>query len=280
MEILINELSLSGQYDSERQFIELGITPFASVLSELNQEQGDIVYKKSDLYNYSITPSQTLHRLLNSNASREYDVIRKFKSLLFQYLFDDPFWETDQKHILNDSYSFEGREVAGYSLAEACERDRAIISFHSEDFDKAKIHIRKNKSEEIILDNLLNKGHCNELHWERNNICVKDYCVNRFKGDKLDFSQINKKLSFDLLKREDESLFIDGFRKFTELSWQQIGVDDALDYKLYPDNDNVFKEIPHKIHKFRTSQKYRCFGYVDNGIFYVLRFDLEHKLSD
>ena len=34
------------------------------------------------------------------------------------------------------------------------------------------------------------------------------------------------------------------------------------------------------IKKFRITQRNRCFGYVNNGIFYVLRFDLDHELSD
>lgn len=34
------------------------------------------------------------------------------------------------------------------------------------------------------------------------------------------------------------------------------------------------------IKKFRITQRNRCFGYVENGVFYVLRFDLDHELSD
>lgn len=279
MEVLINELSLSGQYDNEDHFIEVGIAPFVSTFKELNTTR-DVVYRKYDLYSYKITTEQSLHTFLTSQTSRISDVTRRLKSLLSSFILDEPYWEANPKHTTNDFYLFEENVITGYSLAEACERDRVIISFQLGNFDKAKIHIHKNKSEEIILDNLFSKGHCNELNWERNNICVEDYCLNRFKGDKLNFSQIDKKLSFDLLKKEDESVFIDAFRKFTELSWQQINVDDALDYKPYPDDDKVFKHIPHKIFKFRTTQKYRCFGYVVSGIFYVLRFDLEHKLSD
>ena len=279
MEILINELSLCDHYSSEEQFIEFGITPFVSVLKELNNER-DIVYKKSDLYNYSVTSSQTLHSFLNSNISRQYDIIRKFKSLLFQFLFDEPYWEIDQKHTSDDSYLLAEKEVCGHSLAEACERDRVIISFRSENFNKTKIEIHKNEIEKITLDNLLDKGHCNELNREKNIICIEEYCINRFKGSKIDFSQIDNKEGFLLLKKEDESIFIDAFRKFTELSWSDVFTDDGLDYKPYPDNDKIFRKIPYKIQKFRTSQKYRCFGYVSDSIFYVLRFDLEHKLSD
>lgn len=279
MEVLINELSLHGQYSSEEHFEETGVMPLISVFKELKSER-DLVYRKYDLYAYKVTPERSLHDFLVTQTSRISDGTRRLKSILSGFILDDPYWENTQKHSSDNAYLLVEQNVCGSSLAEACERDRVIISFLSENFKSGKIYIHKNASEEITLDNLFNRGHYNELNWERHSIRIDEYCVNRFRGDKLDFSLIDKKLGFELLKKEDESVFIDAFRKFTELSWQQISMDDALDYKEYPDNNKIFRDIPHKIHKFRVTQKYRCFGYVDNGIFYVLRFDLEHKLSD
>ena len=42
-------------------------------------------------------------------------------------------------------------------------------------------------------------------------------------------------------------------------------------------SDNLWKK---GIKKIKITQRNRCFGYVDNGIFYVLRVDLDHELSD
>ncbi|MPN14394.1 hypothetical protein SDC9_161721 [bioreactor metagenome] len=251
-----------------------------SVFKELSKER-DVVYKKYDLYACKITSERSLYDFLTSQVARISDATRRLKTLLSGFMLDEPYWESSQRHSSEISYLLEnGAEVCGSSLAEACERDKAIISFQSECFNVSKINIYKNATEDIVLDNLFDRGHCNELNWERNNICIKEYCVNRFEEGKLDFSQIDDKVGFDLLKEEDEELFIDTFRKFTELSWQQINVDDGLDYKFYPDKNNIFKAVPYKIHKFRVTQKYRCFGYTEDGVFYVLRFDLEHKLSD
>lgn len=279
MEVLINELSLHGQYQSENHFVETGATPFVAVLKELNNSR-DVVYKKYDLYSYHITQELSLFNFLTSQTARITDITRRLKSLLSGFILDEPYWEDSQKHSLDSSYIFNNENVVTSSLAEACERDRVIISFKSDKFNTNEIKINKDDSEQITLNNFFYKGHCNELNRKNNYINIDEYCVTRFKGDKLDFSQIDNKLGFALLKKEDEDLFIDAFRKFTELSWQQINVDDALDYKPYPDNDKVFKNIPYKIHKFRVTQKYRCFGYTIDGIYYVLRFDLEHKLSD
>lgn len=279
MEVLINELSLHGQFENENHFVDAGAMPFVSVFKELNNSR-DNVYKKYDLYSYNITSEITLHEFLTSQKSRISDATRRLKSILSGFILDEPYWESDQKHSLDSIYLLGKDTIVGFSLAEACERDKTIISFNSEKFNNKKVIVNKDNSEEIILDNLFDKGHCNEVNRERNNIDINEYCITRFKGEKLDFSQIDNKFGFEHLKKEDEELFIDAFRKFTELSWQQINVDDALDYKPYPDNDKVFKAVPYKIHKFRVTKKYRCFGYSANGVFYVLRFDLEHKLSD
>lgn len=280
MEVLINELSLNGQFENENHFEEEGLMPFAAVLKELKNNNAD-VFKTYDLYSYNITATQSLHGYLTTaQTSRISDATKRIKSLLTSFVLDEPYWENTQKHSSDDIFLLDKENVVGFSLAEACERDKIVISFKSDDFKQKKILINKDNKEEIRIDNLTDKGHYNEVNWERSNIDISDYCINRFKGDKLDFSQIDGKLGFKLLKKDDEELFVDVFRKFTELTWQQIGVDDGLDYKQYPDNENVFKSVDHKIHKFRISQKYRCFGYVANGVFYVLRFDLEHKLSD
>lgn len=279
MEILINELSLHGQFENEDHFVEEGAIPFVSAFKELNNKR-DTVYKKYDLYSYKITQDLSLHGFLTAQGSRLSDVTRRLKSLLLGFILDEPYWESNPKHSSGNTYLLNQENLVGFSLAEACERDKIVISFNSEKFNRKKVSIYKNNSVEVTLDNLFDKGHCNEVNRERNNIGIDEYCVTRFKGDKLDFSQIDSKLGFELLKKEDEELFIDAFKKFTELSWQKIFVDDGLDYKLYSDNDKVFKYVRHKIHKFRVTQKYRCFGYTVDGVFYVLRFDLEHKLSD
>ena len=279
MEVLINELSLHGQFNDEDHFEEYGLIPFAAVLKELKNNNA-AVFKTYDLYSYNITTTLSMHNYLTAHTSRLSDLTKRLKSLLTAFVLDEPYWENTQKHSSESNYLLETENVVGFSLAEACARDKVVMSFKSEDFKENKILIKIDNSEEIVLDNLIEKGDCNEVNRERNNIGIDEYCVTRFKGDKLDFSQIDNKLGFELLKKEDEELFIDAFRKFSELSWQQISVDDALDYKPYPDTDKVFKSVPHKIHKFRVTQKYRCFGYTVNGVFYMLRFDLEHKLSD
>jgi hypothetical protein len=98
-----------------------------------------------------------------------------------------------------------------------------------------------------------------------------------FLKSKLNFSKIESKHGFSLVKKDDEKLFYKGLKKFSELSWTQISDDKGLYYKEYKGG---FKNISEKIYEFRFSEKYRCFGYKKDDNFFVLRFELEHKLGN
>jgi hypothetical protein len=116
-------------------------------------------------------------------------------------------------------------------------------------------------------------------------LSLKKYITTHFGEGKLDFSLIDDTHGFSLIDNENQNEFIDSFRKFEELNRNAIATDKGLDYKTYNKNkkskryfsDNLWKK---GIKKFKITQRNRCFGYVDNGIFYVLRFDLDHELSD
>ena len=277
-EILINELSLSGQFVSVDEFITGGaLLDFAALLKEINNTDV-LLYKKYDFFGSKITKNMSIHDVLVGAISRQFDEIRKFKTGL-ACLFENPYWEDDQKHNVNYAYRYKGNCVSGQSLAEACERDKIVISFMHPDFPSGNLVVIREETE-FLLDNLLKEEDYFEIARNRNIISFKDYCIKRFIGGKLDFSRISKKEGFSLITRKEENLFLDGFRKFVSLSWTEIGKDEGLDYKEYNDRKGHFKSFNSKIHKFRISRKYRCFGYEEHGIFHVLLFDLTHDLSD
>jgi hypothetical protein len=276
-EILINELSLSGQFISADDFIRNALIRFASLLNEIKGVDV-LLYKKYDFFQSMVTKNISVHDIIFGVISRQYDEIRKMK-LGLVCLFENPYWEDDRKHSDNICYSCNGNCVTGQSLAEACERDRITISFTHQKFSFNCISIMKEETE-IQINNLFKENDFIETAWNRNLITCEDYCIKKFKGNKLDFSHIDPKEGFSLLDKDAEKLFIDGFRKFTELTWTQISTDDGFKYDEYKDRKGYFKALNKKIYKFRTSQKYRCFGYVEQGIFCVILFDLTHKYSD
>ena len=277
-EILINELSLNGQFASVDEFITGGaLLSFNALLKEIKNTDA-LLYKKYDFYESTITKDISIHDVLAGAISRQFDEIRVFKAGL-ACLFENPYWEESQKHNVNFAYRYKGNNVAGQSLAEACERDRIVISFMHPDFPSGSLLVTREETE-ILLDNLLKEEDYFETARERDIIGFEEYCIKKFTGGKLDFSELNKKEGFSLIPKEEENLFLDGFRKFESLSWTEIGNDKGLDYKEYNDRKGHFNTFNSKIHKFRISRKYRTFGYVEQGIFHVILFDLSHNLSD
>ena len=72
----------------------------------------------------------------------------------------------------------------------------------------------------------------------------------RFSGGKLDFSRVDEKIGFSAIQPSEQSIFIDTFRKFEALTWNQIHMDQGLDYKEYHENISVtYHSI--KTYKFR-----------------------------
>lgn len=166
MDILLNELSLSGQYASREIFIEEILPTLIGVLDEIQELFRATIYKNQQFYLSKVTKTDTIHDILVGDLSRQYPSLRKIKRQFFSPLFAEPYWEGTRKHSENCSYTYEGNDICNHSVAEACERDRVIVSFRdSELFREETLSILKNGNEQIGIDNLVNAGHyVNVLH--------------------------------------------------------------------------------------------------------------------
>ncbi|GHT38307.1 hypothetical protein AGMMS49965_01230 [Bacteroidia bacterium] len=173
MEILINELSLTGQFATETQFISKALLPLSSLLKELDNSQ-DTLLKKQDFWQVYVTPTKTLHDILTTQT----DETTRFKSLLAN-LIGEPFWESSQKHLATDTYLYSGTNLYGQSLAETVERDKIVISFIHTDFARTKLSVAKNTTI-VEIDNLFEKGHYIEVAYQRKTLPYSNYFERKF----------------------------------------------------------------------------------------------------
>lgn len=166
MDILLNELSLSGQYASKEKFVEEILPTLIGVLDEIQELSNATIYKSQEFYLSRVTKGDTIYSILVGDLSRQYPSLRKIKLQFRSLLFADPYWEATLKHSESHSYTYEGNDICNHSVAEACERDKIIVSFRdSTNFSSQSLIVLKNSTEEIILDNLFNAGHySNVLH--------------------------------------------------------------------------------------------------------------------
>ncbi|MDO9592343.1 MAG: hypothetical protein Q7I98_04010, partial [Erysipelotrichaceae bacterium] len=230
MQILFNELSLTGQFADQDAFVKNGLLPFVGVLKEM-QGFSTLLLKRSDVWNNKITPSNTLHSFLINNEFRKSDEVRRLKSAIAG-LTKEPFWDFDSKQNSESTYFLDGVDIRGSSPAEACERDKVVVSFVSSPMSLDPLNILWNGNN-IPLLNLTHSGKLTEFLWDRNLISFESYLKVRFSVGKLDFSKVDEKMGFSAIQSSEQFIFIDTFRKFEALTWSQIHKDKGLDYKEY-----------------------------------------------
>jgi len=274
MQILFNELSLTGQFSDIDTFIKDGLLPFVGVLKEMHGFATPLL-KKSDVWNKMITPTSTLYLLLVARPTS--DEVRRLKSAIAS-LTKEPFWDTDSKQDPNSTYLLDEIDISGSSPAEACERDKVVVSFVSSPVSLDPLNIIRNEMTVPLL-NLTCSGRLTELLWANKQISFESYLKTRFSGGRLDFSRVDDNMVFSRIESTERSLFVDTFKKFETLTWDQLHTDRGLDYKEYH-GTIAMSYRGRKTYKFRASQKIRCHGYREKDSFVVIGFETDHKLSD
>lgn len=277
MQILFNELSLASQFSDHDEFVARGLIPLIEVLREMQRFSSVVLLKKSDVWGHKVTRDDTLHSLLVNDTLRMYDEVRRLKSAIAD-LTKEPFWDIDSKQDPCSTYFMNDIDICESSPAEACERDRIVVSLISSEASANPLIVLRNGIE-VSLDNLTSSGMLTEILWSNNKISFEVYLKSRFDGRKLDFTTSTTGLDFSIVQPDEQSLFINTFRKFEDLSWSQIYSDQGLYYKEY--NGTIDQRFSgKKTYKFRISQKFRCHGYRENDSFVVINFETNHKLSD
>ncbi|WP_202410167.1 hypothetical protein [Pontibacillus yanchengensis] len=283
MEIVVNGFSVDGNFNDENEFYKslYEIVRIERVMSDFSFS----LLKHYELYSSLVTRELTLNDVLTIKESRANDEVTIFKRLLSNLTQTPPFWNDNQKHSHNDKYTCEyTSDTYGYSLAEACERDQLVLSFDHINFRVPSINIQKNAQDKQLI-NFFSFYEFLDYLYEEGFIDALYYCKKKFDSGMISFELLEKGYGFETLENQEIPQYISTFEYFNDSTWSDIFQNNSLDYKLYqPSKENDwFKESKFsnkKIYKFRTSQKYRCFGFRENDTFYVLRFDTTHEISD
>ena len=276
MEVLLNELSLTGQFSDQDEFVRKALRPYICILREM-QMYDMLLLKKSDVWDKSITPTCNIHSILVTRPIALTDEVGRFKSAIAA-LTKEPFWDDDSKQPTDSTYLLDKIDIKGSSPAEACERDNTIISFIQSNTSSDPLNIVRNGTNVPLL-NLTAYGEITAHLWNNKKISFESYLKARFSEGKLDFSKVDRKMDFSKIRSTEHSPFLNSFENFEKLTWDQIYNDRGLNYKEYHgDIDASFRGM--KTYKFRASQKFRCHGYREKDSFVVIGFETDHKLSD
>ncbi|MBN9901369.1 hypothetical protein [Bacillus thuringiensis] len=283
MKVILNEISIENKFIDLNDF--LNKLKAIVAIYRLNIKELEIL-KPSNLYSINLFSNVPLQTLLFDKKFNRNDEIRRLKSILSNLIQEEPFWDTTPLHKISDQYKCEfTAKLHSYGIAEACEREKYILSFFTDEFkNQGLVSVEKNGDEVFEVKNIWSKNYLLDELLEKSSIDYLTYCTNRFKKTNLSFDELDEDYGFAILNMEQSGLYINRFKEFSKMSWEQICQSSGLRYKEYsPSGTSWFKGTLYeseKIMKFRVNDKYRCFGYRVGDIFRVLRFEIDHKISD
>ena len=214
------------------------------------------------------------------------DELLQFKIKLDNEIYEEPVWDTDPYHDIEQKFFWDGEDVSATSLAEAVARKGALLSFFLDEFRDCVLNICKNEEKHDIVS-VHSPQYLTEQYGKLLNVDRKTWLLLRYEGSRIDCSLLEDKYGADILEKNEFKELVSTLDKFVRReSWEAIAIDDGLEYKKYsPENEekNWFSGGKYKgktIMKFRYSKVMRCFGYRKGDRFRILRIERDHKISD
>ncbi len=276
MEILLNEKSLDGQFDSLEAFFKT--LPEMSRNMKILKERNLILYKHSSLYARTVTNELSLMDLQNSkgNILPEYrDVLRKWKRDLSMLTTSPPFWDTESQKCED-------------SISEAARCNTDVISFQHPDYEDKELKVVDSDNNTHIVYSSVTTNHLLTILLMRKVIDFLYFLRTRYTGKRLVLEQLDMESVKKLQKSELVELTqaLDRFESMD--SWRDICIDPFFYYKSYQPvskKKNYFANMgfgEKDIDKFRCGQhsQVRCFGYREGEKFHILMVERDHSVSD
>jgi hypothetical protein len=274
MDVVLNELSLDAQYATEMMFLT-DLEEIVKITTLFEKLQEIVLLKNQNVWNSKITTTKTLQELLYIKGN---PLLTKLRVNLLKLTSNPPYWEEDRRHQCEDNlYLYRGKDVCDSGLAESVERDRNILSFTHNDFQDAKLTIQKNTSD-ICITNFLDFKSTLLSLWETGAIDEEHFCKYYFHDTNLNFVLLNEARGFSQFGSVEKKQFIEQFKLFSKMRWDEIISSDGLEYKRYENSLSGYES--ENIYKFRVSQKFRCYGYRKEDVFFVVHLEVDHTLSD
>ena len=168
--IIINELSLSGQFHDSQDFWRNGMPPFYKALQDARSFGVGYLFKQGSFYGAQATPDKTLHDLLTAPEARIIDEAKRYKSTLARAICN-PFWDDAPQQDLNAHYLADEADVSGSSVAEATVRAVCLLSFIRSLYEKHPVVVTKD-GVAIPVGNIWKEKQLSSILFERRGNCL------------------------------------------------------------------------------------------------------------
>ncbi len=252
---------------------------------KLISEKNCQIQKHSMLYGRKITKDKTLNDLRGMRG----DHVTRLKSLLLSVTDAPPFWDWKEEFAqdLTAEYICDNEEVSATSLPEAAEDNGVLLSFSHKRYQDRVLRIVKNGQDIFSLPAAATVSFMAKCLLDRNVLEFNEYLLARYADTRLNFSMLEPEYGFDNFEKEEVDDCLRTFDKFVSIhTWDEIYQDPGLKYKKYSPSSDAYdwfhrtKYCGLSIDKFRCGNPKRCFGFREGDVFYVLRMERDHKISD
>ena len=173
MDIVFNDYSLDGQFESTEGFLDYLTDSALDILAAI-KKQGAVLLKSYCTYSRKVTADIQLYALIRYKEINRFPELSALRSLLVE-ITDEPFWEESPRTEATASYQtdvtgdFRGSEPNCFS--EALERDRLMLSFRHNNFASQQLTVRKN-DDVFVLDNITDSAAFADFLMQRDSITL------------------------------------------------------------------------------------------------------------
>lgn len=151
MELILNELSLDGQFESiEEDFVEYFkecLRPIWDVMCEKEV----LLLKKSDFYDRKITKTETVLSLLKQVNNPIATVLKEY---IVKMAIGEPYWDMTSQTCNDTEYTYPSDSDIPNCFTEAIERKVSLFSFTNSEFEERMYACTKDK-EIVEVENIL-----------------------------------------------------------------------------------------------------------------------------
>lgn len=180
MDLIMNDFSITGQFESLDEFLDSIYTNTLPMLNGIYSQDNNL-YKTYNAYDLKIFDDVTINTLIQNSKYNAYSEVSSLKIMLCSLL-EEPYWEDDPCTDYDSDYEckymgkFTGKEPNCFS--EALERKANLISFEHNEFKDFKIDILKN-IENFYINNAFNKESLGEILFRNKEIGFSEYLMSK-----------------------------------------------------------------------------------------------------
>jgi Phage derived protein Gp49-like (DUF891). len=152
MEVIVNDFSLTGQFQSCDEFIDYMLDELCPILDLIIEKQIPFL-KKQDFYDNKITEKLSLNDIFQIHND---PAITKIRNYIIKLAYHKPYWGSEARTDKNVNYSYPSKGEEPNCFTETIERKDALFSFPLKEYETERFQCYRN-DKALFIQNITGK---------------------------------------------------------------------------------------------------------------------------